>query len=223
MTGKNGGLDIMDEVVFLIFRDITLSVDKKMLKKKDPLFFSDSLGKRLKKMQEKGVALPTSDFSYTINGNKAIINGTIVITIDYFTPNGQTNTSFSAKAFLMNLSKLHKGKERKSAYGKSNIDKFIELENSLRGIEVEELNNSTKNKYGISSKINGVIVKTIEKDTPSYHELEREDIIIEVNRRQIKSIQDYMSTVSEIKQGDSVLLLVYRNAKTQFIVISDKK
>jgi hypothetical protein len=103
LTGENGGLDIKDNIVFLIFKDIRIPLDEITLKAKDTKFFSDSLGLRLKRMQEKGIVLPVSEFSVKKDTNKSYAEGILVIALDIFTSNGQYNSSYSAKAFIRKL------------------------------------------------------------------------------------------------------------------------
>jgi S1-C subfamily serine protease len=48
------------------------------------------------------------------------------------------------------------------------------------------------------------------------------DVIIEVNRKRINSTKDYEATVSKIKSGQDILLLVFRNGSTTYISLSTR-
>jgi hypothetical protein len=103
LTGQNGGIEILDNLVFLIFKDATISIDSKVAGKKDVSFFTDAIGKRVKKLMVTERIVPMSRFSVSIKGTKATAIGTLVIAMDNFTPNGQANPNYYYKPFIKNL------------------------------------------------------------------------------------------------------------------------
>ena len=49
------------------------------------------------------------------------------------------------------------------------------------------------------------------------------DVILEINRKSTTKLKDFTRVVSEIKKGEGVLLLVYREGMTIFVTISPGK
>ncbi len=103
LTGENGGIEILDNLVFLIFKGATISVDPRVVGKKDTSFLTDAIGQRVEKLMTTERMVPKSRFSVSIKGTKATATGTLVIAMDIFTPNGQNNRNFHGKPFIENF------------------------------------------------------------------------------------------------------------------------
>jgi serine protease Do len=97
--------------------------------------------------------------------------------------------------------------------------KKTEYDNILKGITVEDLTTSVRDKLDIPENLTGVVVTDIASDSPSRGLLQADDVIQEVNRRNIKSTQDYEQIVSKIKEKDGVLLLIYRRGGSIYLTI----
>jgi len=97
------------------------------------------------------------------------------------------------------------------------IEKEIEYNNVLKGITVQELTPSLRDKMGIPENVNGVIIANISEDSPAQEHLQANDVILEVNRRAITNIRDYEQIVSKIGEKDSALLLIYRDGASIYI------
>ncbi len=99
------------------------------------------------------------------------------------------------------------------------VAKKIEYNNVLKGITVQEITVSLRNQLGLPSNANGVVVAAVSGDSPAQGILQANDVIIEVDRQEIKSLNDYDQAASKIGENDSVLLLVYRDGGTIYITI----
>jgi serine protease Do len=97
--------------------------------------------------------------------------------------------------------------------------KKIDFDNALKGVTVQDLTPSLRDRMGIPENVNGVIIANISEDSPAQETLQIHDIIMEVNRRAITNIGDYEQTVSKIGEKDSVLLLIYREGASIYITI----
>jgi serine protease Do len=97
-----------------------------------------------------------------------------------------------------------------------------EFQNALNGISVQNLNPDIYRQLNLPEKIRGVVVTDIESDSSAASALVPGDVILEINRKAISSLEDYESIVSSIKPEQDVLLLVYRRGSTIFVTISDK-
>lgn len=96
----------------------------------------------------------------------------------------------------------------------------IEYKNVLRGVRVKDLSPDLYRQMNISEKIKGVIVIDIEPESPAEGKLMEGDVIQEINRTAVANLQDYESTVSNIKPDEDILLLVFRRGTSVFITIS---
>jgi serine protease Do len=97
-----------------------------------------------------------------------------------------------------------------------------ELQNALNGISVQNLNPDINRQLNLPEKIRGVVVTDIESDSSAASVLVPGDVILEINRKAISSLEDYENIVSRIKPEKDVLLLVYRRGSTIFVTISAK-
>lgn len=95
-----------------------------------------------------------------------------------------------------------------------------ELDNALKGVYVQELTDELLRRFGITKKIQGVVINNIDEDSPAYGILARGDIIIEVNRKPITNVKEYMNIASKIEKSQDVLLLIVREGSAQYITIS---
>jgi serine protease Do len=95
----------------------------------------------------------------------------------------------------------------------------IEYNNVLKGITVQELMPSLRDKMGIPENVNGVIIANISEDSPAQEYLQVNDVILEVNRKAITNIRDYEQAASKIGEKDSALLLIYRDGASIYISI----
>jgi serine protease Do len=96
-------------------------------------------------------------------------------------------------------------------------------ENALSGVSIQELTPELYKKMNVPERIRGVIVSNIEPDSPAITRLLRGDIILEINRKAISSIEEYEAVVSKIKKDEDILLLIFRNGSTLFVTISGEK
>lgn len=95
-------------------------------------------------------------------------------------------------------------------------------DNALKGLYVQNLTPELRKNLNLHKKITGVIVTDIEAGSPADGVLTKNDIIMEVNRTRINNTSDYEAIVSQIKSGQGILLLIYRNGSTIYITLSPK-
>jgi serine protease Do len=85
------------------------------------------------------------------------------------------------------------------------------------GIRVSPLTSEIKSNLHLKSDINGVVISGFEEKSISEQEgIQENDIIIEINRKPINSIKEFKAAVKELKDGESVLLLIQRGENTFF-------
>jgi serine protease Do len=104
-------------------------------------------------------------------------------------------------------------------YNEQKAVKKVEYNNVLKGLTVQELTASLRDRIGVPEDLNGVVITDISADSPAQGILQPGDIILEVNRHGIKNLGDYERLVSKIGEKDSVLLLLYREGGTIYLTI----
>ena len=94
-----------------------------------------------------------------------------------------------------------------------------EYNNVLKGVTVRDLTTSLRDKLDIPENLTGVVVTDVASDNPTHGLLQANDVLLEVNRHNIKSTQDYEQVVSKVGEKDGVLLLVFRQGGSIYITI----
>ena len=95
-----------------------------------------------------------------------------------------------------------------------------EYKNVLKGVYVQELTPAIRNSLNIPQALTGVIITNIDGNSPAFGILHQSDVIMEINKKAIKSSQDYEKMVSGIGPDDSVLLLIYRAGGYIYVTIN---
>ncbi len=99
------------------------------------------------------------------------------------------------------------------------VVKKTEYNNVLRGITVQEITQSLRDKLNLPENLNGVVITNISSDSPTQGLLQQGDVIQEVNREAIQSAQDFDQAVGKIGDKDTVLLLIYREGGSVYLTI----
>jgi len=89
------------------------------------------------------------------------------------------------------------------------------------GFTVETLSRSLTDRYNLNRQLTGAVVTGIDQASHAYQAGLREgDVIRSVNRRQIRSAEELESIIGGLKDGDTVLLGVYRDNGGFFIAFA---
>jgi serine protease Do len=96
------------------------------------------------------------------------------------------------------------------------------FENRLRGVHVQDIAPSIKNSPDIPKRISGVIVTDIEEGSPAEGVLMKNDVIMEINRKQVNNVKAYEDAVSQIGSDENILILVFRKNSTLYLTLSEK-
>ena len=91
----------------------------------------------------------------------------------------------------------------------------------FQGLTVQNLTSELKERLDIPEKIRGIVVTGVDADSPAGEfGLKLGDVIMQINRKDIKTLKDFNKAADEIKKGDGVLILVYREGMTIYITLS---
>jgi len=87
------------------------------------------------------------------------------------------------------------------------------------GVTVQNLTPEIAQRLGLKSA-RGVVITAVEPGSPAQEaSLEPGNVILEVNRAQIASVDDFEKRIAETKKGDTVLLLVQKGQSTLFVTV----
>jgi serine protease Do len=89
------------------------------------------------------------------------------------------------------------------------------------GISVDDLTAEQRKQAGIKDQ-GGVVITDI-TGAARRSALQPGDVVLMVNRKQVKSAKEFYDTVKDVKEGDSTMLLVKRGDATQFVAIAVPK
>ena len=93
-----------------------------------------------------------------------------------------------------------------------------ERDYALAGLSVEDLDQNTARELGFNGRPQGVIVTRIEPDSGAEKAgLLPGDVIREINRQPVKSVKDFEKVSSDVKKGDSLLILINRRGGSLFL------
>ena len=93
-------------------------------------------------------------------------------------------------------------------------------ENSpMQGVQVDELTGDIRQQLGLGADVKGVVVAQVPDGSPASDAgLQRGDVIQQVNRKPVSSVDDYERLIREAGK-QSLVLLVNRGGSTTFIVV----
>ncbi|MBF0488292.1 MAG: DegQ family serine endoprotease [Nitrospirae bacterium] len=103
------------------------------------------------------------------------------------------------------------------------VPSSTEFSNRLKGVSVQDLTASIRERFNFPAKVSGVIVTNIADDSAAFNVLKQSDIIQEVNRKRVNNVREYDSIVSAIKAEEDILLLVYRGSAYSYVTITGNK
>jgi serine protease Do len=96
------------------------------------------------------------------------------------------------------------------------------FENRLRGVSVQDLTPSIRKTLDVPKRIVGVIVTDMADDSPAEGILMKGDIIMEINKKQIREIKDYESVAPTIQAEEDILVLIYRKNSAFYLTLAVK-
>jgi serine protease Do len=95
-----------------------------------------------------------------------------------------------------------------------------EINNALKGVTVQDLNADVLKQLGITREIQGVVVMNIDEESRALGVLKRGDIVMEINRKPVRSIIEFRDAASKIAGTEDILLLVMRGGFVQYITLA---
>ncbi len=101
---------------------------------------------------------------------------------------------------------------------KPKIEEKKDVENDL-GLAVQEISPIIQKRLNLQDS-QGVIIVNVRRASPAWNAgLRKADIIVEINKKEIKDIEEYKNIINKIKQDQSLLFLVRRNQNTIYVAL----
>jgi serine protease Do len=101
----------------------------------------------------------------------------------------------------------------------------LNRENTLSGVQVEELTPALRRQFNMPSSANGVMVVDVDPESSAAEEeIGRGDIIQEINRQPIRSVADFQNAAAQAS-GKNVLVLVLdpQSGVSRYVVLKPRK
>jgi serine protease Do len=93
-------------------------------------------------------------------------------------------------------------------------------EGALRGVTVQNLTSDLRKQLGVPAETNGVVVTEVDPGSPAAQYLTQGDVILSINRHDVKSVADFNKFAAEAK--GQTLLRIVRQGQAAFVVIPDQ-
>lgn len=87
----------------------------------------------------------------------------------------------------------------------------------IKGVAIENLSDEIRQDYNIASEVEGVVVTAVEKNSAAAEIIEEGDVIVQINRKPVKSVAEAMACKGA--DGDVVHLKILRNGRTKFVIV----
>ncbi len=95
------------------------------------------------------------------------------------------------------------------------------FKNVLRGLRVMDLTSDIRDQLGIPSNVHGVIIQAVRPGSAvEVSGLRRGDIVIEVDRKPIRSVSDFVRIARHIPENSEVLLTILHDGRHSYVSVS---
>lgn len=122
-----------------------------------------------------------------------------------------------SKVIELSTTLKKRDEEHVAGFGQD-MDKNVETKDKL-GLTIVDITPDIASKYSLKDA-GGVLVIDIDSESSSVKsDIQRGDIIKEINRHEITDMRDYLAMLENVKKGQTVLLLIIRNSRPLYIAM----
>jgi len=97
----------------------------------------------------------------------------------------------------------------------------VKKSQALQGVSVQNLSAEMRANLELPKRVQGVLVTDVEDGTPADTVLQKGDVIMQVNRIDVRNVKEYEAALQRVK-GQSFSLWIWRNGGALFVVIPQK-
>jgi serine protease Do len=165
------------------------------------------------------------DVIISINGTEIKDPSTLTQMIGTFKPGSKITIGvWRGKKEIKLETKLEKRTdEHIAALGKDGGDKSVpdkESKDSL-GITVKNITPDLAKRLRLDD-IKGAVVMDVDDKSPASGIIKKGDVIKEINYKAVDTIDDYLAAVKGLRKGDSILMLIVREGRSQYLAFEIK-
>jgi serine protease Do len=91
---------------------------------------------------------------------------------------------------------------------------------NFSGIQVQDLSDRLRTRANVPANLPGVIVTDVDPSSASAQQIRPGDVIQEVNRQPVKSVEEFQQIVNGLEADQPVVFGIYRNRQRSFVVIT---
>ena len=92
---------------------------------------------------------------------------------------------------------------------------------ALAGLEVQQLTPEIADRLNLPHTMTGVVIVNVESGSIMEEAgVHAGDVIVEINRQSVKTLDDYRRIGRQLKSGEAILLLLNRNGQMLFVTVS---
>jgi serine protease Do len=95
---------------------------------------------------------------------------------------------------------------------------------ALKGVAVADIDDSARQQFQLPKNVKGAVVTDVDEDSASYEAgLRPGDVIMEIDRKPVTNAEDAVKLSENIKNKSSILLRVWSQGATRFLVVDESK
>ena len=168
--------------------------------------------------------LKSGDIITKIDGTVIRDNRHLALTVTRLTPGTETTVAYLREGkpgtAKVKLTSLPGQTKRGEGAGDAGDGKDVGV---LNGVGVGDLTAEMREQLNIPRRIEGALITNVDADSPSARAGLREgDIILELDRRAVRNADEAVKLSEEIK-GPKVLVRLWRNGASRFLVVDETK
>jgi len=114
--------------------------------------------------------------------------------------------------------------DRKEVASRSGKDSNAKAEETLKGVTVGDIDTRAREQLKLPDELKGAIVTGIDESSAAYDAGLREgDVILEMNRKPVKSAEEAVELSAKVNDDRSLLLRVWSRGGTRYLVVNEEK
>lgn len=95
---------------------------------------------------------------------------------------------------------------------------------ALKGVAVADIDEGARQQFNLPKNVKGAVVTEVEENSASYEAgLRPGDVVMEIDRKPVTSAEDAVKFSENIKNKASILLRVWSQGATRFLVVDESK
>ncbi|MBF0626890.1 MAG: DegQ family serine endoprotease [Magnetococcales bacterium] len=99
-------------------------------------------------------------------------------------------------------------------------DKPVSKERNVIGVTVQPLSAEWRDRLDLPAEVHGVVVASVENGAPAeVAGIRPGDLLQEINRKPVKTLGDFRSSLAKVEPGQTLLVLMQRGGESHFLAV----